>query len=317
MTAPLPPAPRRVVIGANAHGDLARAILADRPALEIRGAKYTEVTAEDLAWADAYVGFRRPPLPTMGSVRWVHCTGAGVDSWLWPEELPRDILLTRTSESFGPMIAEWALARALAFRQQLIDLAQCQRLHRWAPRDITPIRGTTAVVVGTGDVGTHIGRLFAALGCRVFGVSRSGEGDATVFQAMAQPSALRDMAAAADWLILTLPLTEQTRRLVDRSVLSACRGAVLLNVGRGAVVDEGAIPEALEQGWLAGAALDVFEVEPLPVESPLWQDPRVMISPHISGPTTIEGAKAGFLECLADLEAGRDPRWVVDRTRQY
>ena len=94
--------PRRVVIGANAHADLSRAILAARPDLETRGAKYTEISADDLEWGDTYVGFRRPPLPSMGKIRWVHCTGAGVDSWLMPVELPREILLTRTSESFGP-----------------------------------------------------------------------------------------------------------------------------------------------------------------------------------------------------------------------
>lgn len=310
-------APRRIVIGANAHAELAQALQAARPDLEIRGNRYTDLTAEDLAWGEAYVGFRRPPMPTMGNIKWVHCTGAGVDAWLYPVELPRDIVLTRTNESFGPMIAEWALARALAFSQQLVDLAQCQRLHRWAPRDLTLLRGTTAVVVGTGDVGSHIARLFHALGCRVYGVSRSGEGDATVFYATAQVSALKDVAAVADWLIVTLPLTAETDGLISRDVLAACRGAVLINAGRGAVVDEAAIPEALDRGWLAGAALDVFRVEPLPVESPLWQDTRVMVSPHISGLTTVEGAAKGFLECLASLERGEKSRWEVDRTRQY
>ncbi len=310
-------APRRIVIGANAHAELAAALHAQRPELEIRGNRFTDLTAADLAWGEAYVGFKRPPLPTMGNIRWVHCTGAGVDSWLYPEELPRDILLTRSSESFGPMIAEWAVARALAFSQQLVDLAQCQRLHRWAPRDLTLLRGTKAVIVGTGDVGTACGRLFNALGCRVYGVSRSGEGDSSVFAAMAQVSALKDMAAIADWIVVTLPLTSSTRRLISRDVMAACRGAVLINAGRGAVIEESAIPEALDQGWLRGAALDVFEVEPLPLDSPLWLDTRVMISPHISGLTTIEGASAGFLECLAALEKGERTRWEVDRTREY
>ncbi|MEP7382196.1 MAG: D-2-hydroxyacid dehydrogenase [Gemmatimonadota bacterium] len=312
-----PYAPRRIVIGANAHVELTAALHAARPELEIRGERYTHLTAADLAWGEAYVGFKRPPLPSMGNIRWVHCTGAGVDSWLYPEELPVDIRLTRSSESFGPMIAEWALARALAFSQQLVDLAQCQRLHRWAPRDIISIRGTKAVVVGTGDVGSHVGRLFAALGCRTYGVSRSGDGDAQIFSAMAQVSALKDMVAVADWLVVTLPLTAETRHLINRDVLSACRGAVLINAGRGAVIEEAALPEALDHGWLKGAALDVFESEPLPVDSPLWQDTRVMLSPHISGLTTIDGASAGFLECLAAFERGESTRWLVDRARQY
>jgi len=305
------------VIGATAHAELAERLRTVRGDLEIRASPYTEVTADDLAWADTYVGFRRPPLPTMGSVRWVHCTGAGVDAWLYPVELPRDILLTRTSESFGTYIAEWALARALAFRQHLLDLAECQRRHAWAPGEIGYIRGSRAVIVGTGDLGSHIARLFAALGAEVHGVSRSGGGDPAVFASTLKVSELRRLAASADWLILTLPLTSGTRGLIGRDVLSACRGAVLINAGRGAVVDEAVIPEALDNGWLAGAALDVFTVEPLPADSPLWGDRRVMISPHISGLTTVEGAIAGFLECLGALERGQTPTRAVDRDREY
>jgi phosphoglycerate dehydrogenase-like enzyme len=305
------------VIGAGEHAELAKRLRARRDDLEIRGSVYTEVTADDLAWADTYIGFKRPPLPTMGNVRWVHCTGAGVDAWLSPTELPRDILLTRTSESFGVYIAEWALARALAFRQQLLDLADSQRRHEWAPGDASYIRGSRAVIVGTGDVGSHIARLFLALGAEVHGVSRSGTGDPGVFTSTSNVSELRRLAATADWLIVTVPLTSETRGLIGRDVLSACRGAVLMNAGRGAVVDEALIPEALDNGWLKAAMLDVFAVEPLPNDSPLWDDRRVMISPHSSGPTTAEGAIAGFLECLEEIERGEIPVRTVDREREY
>jgi len=317
MTVSMPASVKHVVIGANAHAALADALYRARPDLAIRGNKYTELTEDDLEWGDTYVGFRRPPLPSMGNIRWVHCTGAGVDSWLFPVELPRDILLTRTSESFGPMIAEWALARTLAFSQQLLDLATQQHRREWKPRDIAPLRGTTVVVVGTGDVGTHVGRLFRDMGCEVHGVSRTGSGDESVFSTRSSVSSLATIASKADWLIVTLPLTSQTRALIGREVLQACRGAVLMNAGRGPVVDEALLPEALDKGWLRGAALDVFEAEPLPTESPLWMDARVMISPHISGITTTEGAATGFLECLAALERGETPKWIVDRDRQY
>ena len=311
------PKPKRIVIGANAHAEMVEQLRAVRGDLEIRGTRAFDVKADDLLWADTYVGFRRPAPPTMGNVRWVHCTGAGVDAWLYPTELPRDILLTRTSESFGPYIAEWALARALVVRQRFLELADAQRRHEWAPGEIGYVRGSRAVVVGTGDVGSHIGRLFSALGAEVHGVSRSGRGDAAVFASTSKVSELRTLAATADWLIATLPLTSETRGLIGRDVLSVCRGAVLMNAGRGAVVDEAIIPEALDKGWLAGAALDVFTVEPLPSDSPLWDDRRVMISPHSSGPTTVDGAVAGFLECLAEIERGRTPARMVDRDREY
>ena len=309
---------KRVVIGAQAHLSIIEALRRARPDLELRGSKYTDVTADDLAWGDTYIGFRRPPLETMGNIRWVHCTGAGVDAWLLPVELSRHILLTRTTESFGPMIAEWALARALAFSQQLLDLVQDQQRREWKPRDVAMLRGTTAVVVGTGDVGTHVGRLFRGMGCTVLGVSRSGAGDESVFsECGTSEAALAAFASRADWLICTLPLTRDTRGLIGRDVLGACRNAVLLNAGRGAVVDEASLPLAFDQGWLRGAALDVFETEPLPLASPLWMNARVMISPHISGITTTDGAATGFLECLETLERGEQPRWVVDRDRQY
>lgn len=311
------PKPHRIVIGARAHAELAERLRAARGDLEYRGNPTAQISSDDLAWADTYVGFLPPRTPTMGNVRWVHCTGAGVNAWLHPNELSRDILLTRTSESFGPYIAEWALARALAFRQRLLQLADAQRRHEWLQGDVGYIRGSKAVVVGTGDIGSHIARLFGALGVEVHGVSRSGTGDTSLFTSISKTADLVRLAATADWLIVTVPLTPETRGLIGRDVLSACRGAVLMNAGRGATVDESIVPEALAKGWLAGAALDVFVVEPLPPDSPLWGDPRVMISPHNSGPTTVDGAVDGFLECLDEIERGELPKRTVDRDRGY
>jgi phosphoglycerate dehydrogenase-like enzyme len=179
------------------------------------------------------------------------------------------------------------------------------------------LRGTRALIVGTGDIGAQIGRVFRAMGCEVTGVSRSGQGDASVFSRVAAVAELPSLVGDIDWLIVTVPLTAATRHLINRDVLSRCRQAVLMNAGRGAVVDEALLPAALANGWLKAIALDVFEVEPLPASSPLWDDPRVMISPHISGLTTVAGVVDGFFECLADVERGVLPKWTVDRERQY
>lgn len=309
--------PQHIVVGANAHAELTALIRAARPDLEVRGNRFTELSENDLAWGDTYVGFRRPLLSSMGTIRWVHCTGAGVDSWLYPEALPREILLTRTSESFGPRIAEWTLSRALAFSQQIVSLHTAQQSHQWSPRETSMLHGSRVLVVGTGDIGTHVARLFAALGCHVTGVSRSGCGDDAVFAKRATTSALPALVPEAEWIVLTVPLTAASRGMFSRTLLGLCNGAVLINAGRGAVVDESALPDALTHGWLRGAALDVFEVEPLPAASPLWDDARVMISPHISGLTTNEGAVVGFLECLAAIERGETPSRVVDRERGY
>jgi D-2-hydroxyacid dehydrogenase (NADP+) len=315
---PVPFVPRRIVIAANAHSKLVAWLASRRPDLEWRGGRLAEISADDLDWADVYVGFKRPRQPTLGAVRWVHCTGAGVDAWMAPAEIDRSILLTRTPESFGPAIAEWALSRALAFRLQLSDLAKAQAAHRWEGRDVPMLAGSRVLAVGTGDVGSAIARVFAAMGCRVTGVSRTGRTTEPAFASVYPVTALSHLVADADWIVLTLPNTPATYHLFDRNLLARCRGAVLLNAGRGAVVEEAVLPEALDAGWLGGAALDVFEVEPLPPSSPLWDHPRVMVSPHCSGPTTVAGAGEGFLECLAEMESGRLPtRWVVDRVRGY
>jgi phosphoglycerate dehydrogenase-like enzyme len=323
MTVSLPNPPRRLVVASEAHAQWVPQLAARRPDLEIRGTRMVEVTPELLDWAEAYVGFKRPPTATMGHVRWVHCTGAGVDGWMAPGALPTDILLTRTTESFGPPIAEWALARALAFTQRFRELETAQAAQRWV-RECEPhmLAGQPVLVVGTGDVGTHVARLFAAIGCPVTGVSRTGaprpeHGAPSVFSRLEPFAALSALLPDARIVVLTAPLTPDTRGLVSRELLARCQGALLLNAGRGALIDESAIIPALNAGHLAGCALDVFETEPLPTESPLWRDPRVMVSPHVSGPSTAHGTIEGVLETLAALERGEVPRTVVDRVRGY
>jgi D-2-hydroxyacid dehydrogenase (NADP+) len=314
---------RRVLVGAGDHADIATRIAAARPDLEVRGGVHSQLTDDDLSWADTYVGFKPPrSADAMGNVRWVHCTGAGVDAWLGTSQLGRAVLdpsirLTRTSESFGPVIAEWALARVLAFQQRLRALDAAQRASAWTPLDYSRLAGTRALVVGTGDIGCAVARAFSALGITVTGVSRSGVAREPAFARVYSVEHLATLVGDAAWIMLAVPNTSASRHLFSRAVLAKCRGAVLLNAGRGAVLDESALPEALDNGWLSGAALDVFETEPLPARSPLWHDGRVMISPHISGPTTAQGAAAGFLECLASLERGEVPKWQVDRLAGY
>lgn len=318
MTLPLPFAAHRILVSGQDHVAISDAIRARRADLDVRNRAPAEVTSEDLEWAECYVGFRPPRrADTMGQVRWVHSTGAGVDAWLNSPALDHSILLTRSAESFGPMIAEWTVARVFAIQQQLPSLAVAQQQREWAPRDIAPVAGTRALLLGTGDIGRAIATSLRALGCHVTGLSRSGLSDHPAFHAVRTIDALPELVTDADWIISSLPDTPTTRGIISRDVLSRCRGAALLNAGRGAVIEEQALPEALERGWLRAAALDVFVREPLPPDSPLWNDPRVIVSPHISGLTTTAGAVAGFLECAEALARGEMPKWVVDRTRGY
>ncbi|MEK6596878.1 MAG: D-2-hydroxyacid dehydrogenase, partial [Gemmatimonadota bacterium] len=274
------------------------------------------VAEEDLAWAEVYLGFRRPTPAAWGGVRWVHSTGAGVDRFLFRADFPDELLLTRSPEDFGPQIGEYCLARMLAVTQQLrlFDAAQARRT--WSALEPESLAGSRAVIVGTGLVGRGIATVVSRQGVVVDGVSRGGAA-CSPFARVHPVSALAQALTGARWLVLAAPLTEASYHLVDRALLSGARGLHLINVGRGALVDEAVIPEALDQGWLSGASLDVFETEPLPPDSPLWAHPQVVFSPHCSGVTDPSAASAGFLECLAEVEAGRLPRWAVDRERTY
>jgi phosphoglycerate dehydrogenase-like enzyme len=306
----------RVLISDPRPEPLAEYLRARRPDLDLRTRKPPEVTAEDLDWAETLVSFRRPAVPGWGNLRWIHSIGAGVDAFLFRTGLPESILLTRSSEDFGPQIAEYCVARALAVTQHLGVLAEAQRESRWAPAAPETLAGSRVLIAGTGMVGGGIARRFAAMGCRVDGLSRSGRAR-DPFTSVRPFSEFAGAVRGARWLVLALPLTEDSYHLFGRTRLSQCGGAYLINIGRGKVVDEAALPEAIDQGWLSGAALDVFEAEPLPSSSPLWRQPGVTISPHCSGLTTTAAAGDGFLECLAAVERGERPRWTVAREAGY
>lgn len=309
--------PTRVLVGHDRRPDeLAALIRARRPDLECRAIRSSRVTEADLDWAEVYLGFRRPRPAGWGGVQWIHSTGAGVDRFVFRQTLPEGMLLTRTSEDYGAQIGEYCLARVLAVTQRLRALDAAQSRREWSDLMPEPVAGTRALVVGTGLVGRGIARALAGAGVVVDGVSRGGA-PVEPFREVHPVSRMADAVPDVRWLVLAAPLTEATVHLVDRDMLRRARGACLINVGRGALVDEAALPEALEAGWLSEAALDVFETEPLPADSPLWSHPAVTISPHCSGITDPRAAVAGFLECLADLEAGRTPAWAVDPARAY
>lgn len=316
----LPFKPHHVLVGGQGHATIASAIRERRSDLEVVSKDPADITSADLDLAQVFVGFRAPRpefARAMGGVKWVHSTGAGIDPWLNEPSLSKSVLLTRSSESFGPIIAEWVVARVFAIQQQVPSLMLAQHDRRWAPRRIAHVAGTRALLIGTGDIGRGIANALKALGCDVKGVSRSGQSSHAAFSSVHKVSELPELVSNADWIISSVPDTPATRGLLSKDIFSRCRGAVLLNAGRGAVVEEGAIPEALDKGWLRAVALDVFETEPLPQTSPLWADNRVMISPHISGLTSTAGVVNGFVECLEQLENGVLPKWAIDRERGY
>lgn len=304
----------RILIAHHLAASIAERVAHVRPDLELRPMALGDVTTDDVAWAEAIVGFRRPAAG-LGSARWVHSIGAGVDAWL-KDDWPDTVLLTRTTESFAAPIGEWVSARLLAICQDLRRLYRSQRERRWD--ELTPrlLGGTSAVIVGTGDVGRGIAERLSALGVHVTGVSRSGR-PRREFGIVHPIAELPRIIGDYQWIVLAAPLTDQTRHMINRELLQHTSDAWLVNVARGELVDENALLEALENGRLAGAALDVFSTEPLPADSPLWSHPSVMISPHIAGVTTLDGAVRGFLETLDALERGQQPPRAVDIQTGY
>ena len=258
--------------------------------------------------------------PSADRLRWVHTASAGVDNVLIPEVAASEVVVTNSRGVFDGALAEYVLGLVLAFAKDLPGTWERQRRKEWQHRDTQRLAGTTAVVVGVGPVGRTIARLLRAFGVRVHGVGRTARGDDPDFGSVTASADLAALLPDADWLVLVAPLTAATRGLVGAAELAALPPtARLINVGRGGLVDEAALAAALAEGRLAGAALDVFEREPLPPSSPLWHQPGVLVSPHMSGDVTgwRDELAEVFLDNLRRWCAGEPLRNIVDKTVGY
>ena len=243
-------------------------------------------------------------------LRYVQCAFAGAGqqiraAGLAKEELSRIVFASSAGVHATPL-AEWSLFGLLALRKGLPRLLADRRERSWPHYPLPELRGQTLLVVGVGEIGQEVARLGAAFGMRVIGVRRSAQ-PAPHVDEMYPPERLDELAARADAIVVTLPLTEETAGLVSRRTIEALGPeTVLVNVGRGPVVDEEALIEALRSGRIKGAALDVFETEPLPPESPLWELENVIVSPHTAALSIHENERIArlFAENLRRYLAG-------------
>jgi phosphoglycerate dehydrogenase-like enzyme len=230
---------------------------------------------EQLAWA-----VRAAP-----GLRFVQATAAGAGQQVRHAELTADelerVAISSASGVHAVPLAEWSIFGLLAFTKGLPRLRRDAVERHWDHYPTTELRGQTLLVVGVGAIGLEVARLASAFGMRVVGVKRDATQQLQYVDSVHPPEELGELVGEADAIVITLPLTEETRGLIDRETIARMRdGAILVNVGRGAVIDEKALIEALRSGKLAGAALDVFAKEPLPPESPLWDLENVIVSPH-------------------------------------
>jgi phosphoglycerate dehydrogenase-like enzyme len=271
-------------------------------------------------------------------LRWLQLHTAGADHV--PDETIKstDMSITTVSGIHATPIAEYVFASILAYRWRVPHWTHCQRERnwpsgRWQLYARPELRGSILGIVGYGSIGREVGRIALSFGMRVLALRRSpgraeegyavdstGDPEGHVPERFFPPEALHSMLAECDYVVIALPLTPETHHCIGQAELQAMKpSAYLVNIARGPIVDEAALIEALRQGWLAGAGLDVFEQEPLPPGSPLWELENVLISPHVAGfsPRYDERAAALFAQNLARYVAGEPLLNLVNRERGY
>ena len=323
MFAPSERWPRVLVYHAN--GRMARGYMDELtrlgyPAGLLSAASSEEEAGAKIGLADVLFAWRFPPtlLAQAPRLRWIQSMGAGVDDLAQNPLLSRGCLVTRVVDQFGESIAEYVFAHLLYLYKEIARSVSQQAQGVWAPWQSDMLGGRTIGVAGVGSIGREIALRARAFRMRVCGLSRTKTACQTPLDEHFGPDQWPAFAARCDVLVLTLPLTPLTHHVVDAAVLAAMRrDAILVNVGRGELIDERALLSALDRGHLRAAVLDVFAKEPLPAVSPLWTAPRTHITPHIAGPSQISQVCAFFADNLVRDGKGLPLLGVVDRERGY
>lgn len=215
-------------------------------------------------------------------IRWIHTSTAGFDWVIVPEVLERKITITRSAASKAIPIAEYVVAYIFFMAKRFNMLTRAQSAHEWTRPDTDEVRGRTVGIVGAGAIGSELARLCSGLGMKVIGTKRDVV-PLPFFDEVLPANELPRLLTESDYVVLTSPLTPETKGMIGEAQLRMMKSsAFLLNVARGALIDEAVLVRALEEGWIAGACLDAFDEEPLPPENPLWGLERAFITPHAS-----------------------------------
>ena len=240
------------------------------------------------------------------SLRWVHSRWAGLDSLLFSELVNSDVVLTNGKGVFSPSLGEFALTAILYFAKDISRLRRNQSSRNWAPFDMEMIAGKVLGIVVYGDIGRSVATRAHAMGMRVLAVKRHRPVSSDpLIERYYETAELLEMLSICDYILIAAPLTEETKHMISDAEFAAMKPrAVIMNVGRGPVIDEEAMVRALNQKRIRGAGLDVFEREPLPKDSPLYEMDNVLLSPHCADnvPGWTEDAMRFFLEQHARFE---------------
>lgn len=324
----------RIVVAMDFNDDLMHRIREVAPNFRVER-HFPEIPEN--VWADTEVLYtmRKFPQPAQAPrLRWIQLHFAGIETALkQPIVQAEDVEVTTASGIHATQMAEWCLSMMLAFNYKLPLMMEYQAKAEWPEKRHTifaphPLRGQTVGIAGYGSIGRELARMAQSLGMTVLASKRdpkhpaeensyaepyTGDPTGDIPERIYPSQALASMAKESDFLVLTMPLTDESHHIVNQDVLNGMKKtAVLINVARGAVVDEAALISTLAAQKIGGAALDVFEEEPLPASSPLWNLDNVIISPHVSGNTAVYNDKATAL-FIANLERYREKRPLLNR----
>lgn len=280
----------------------ARKLSQEFPGVEFLNRRNYETITVDIKDADVVVSWSLKPeqVAHAQNLRWIHSTAAAIHQLMIPEIVNSSIIVTNARSVHGPVVAEHVLALMFALAKRLPAAIHLQQKRDWGQdamtREQPPIRelrDSTLGLIGVGSIGGHIAAIASAIGMRVFavrahpekGIDWLGRNDPQLSQHRVYgPKDLDRVLRESDFVVVSAPVTPATQRLIDANVLRVMkRDAYLINVARGALVDEQALIAALKEKRIGGAALDVFEAEPLPANSPLWDMDNVLITPHSAG----------------------------------
>ena len=262
-------------------------------------------------------------LITAPNLRWMQQWWAGADWVLRYPEAQRDFVLTNVKGIHVTQIGEHIFGLLLAFSRRLHDAVRAQSQGKWErpPGELLfELGGKTMLLIGTGAIGQHSAKLANAFGMKVIGLRRDPSKEVAHVEKLVGPDDLLAVLPEADFVVITAPLTPETRGMMGAEALQQMKeSAYLINLGRGEIVDHVSLLQALQEGWIAGAGLDVFEEEPLPKESPLWQMENVIITAHYDGASEhyYERAFAIFIDNLRRYQAGEPLRNVVNKALGY
>ena len=277
----------------------------------------------DLGRIDVLIGgLPKQRLLELSGLRWMQQTGAGAD-WLMrvPEFRDNDVVLTNASGVHAIPIAEHVLALMFALSRRLHFFVKAQSQSRWDRRGrLGELDGATLGVIGVGAIGEKLAEKAGGLNMRVLGLRRDPSRSSPHVERMYGPDGLHALLGQSDWVAITAALTPETKGLIGAPELAAMkRSAYLINIGRGAHLDQTALVQALQDGTIAGAGLDVFEQEPLPEDSPLWAMKNVLITPHFAGATPHYADRVTelFVDNLQRYQRGEPLRNQVDKQRAY